>query len=388
MLSQMHIWFAYTLDINNNVFAFVIFLMMLVVPPLTHRSLYRKIDYRIAIIGCLLSINFYIVDTLQASLASICLAWLGISIFQLKDGYKKKLIEDFTKWFAVLNGISLICFLCSSVIPFPLWNYLSETGYRWGFWNYGLFVKPELTDLFLRFQGPFMEPGHLGIACVFLMYANHLNFKRNYYMWTLLVVCIFTFSLATYVLLAIAFILNMRIKVSYITVASLALLIPYIYITQIWDNGKNPVNLLIFSRLEYDSDKGISGNNRFTVDTDARFEEWIKSGNLIIGKGVVFYSNEKADNKLGGAGYKIYMIQFGIIGTVLIFWLYWAMALYNENRRYAVIFFVIFALCFLQRTYPFWMSWFIPYSCSMTRSALSAKDNRFRKKVRAGFVKI
>lgn len=354
-------------SINKNMFALIACLVVLIYPYAVKNNASRNIPKGLMIIGILLSINFVLIDNLLFSMGSIPLLWLGIVLFSYKDSYREKLLQDFTKWFAVLTGFSLVCFLLRNYVPFPMINSFNLEGYPETFYNYGIFLGSSLSEFIPRFSGPFIEPGHLGIACVFFMYANHLRFGKNYYMWTLLAVCIATFSLAAYVLLGMAFILQMKIKLYKIILYSSLLLGSYYYITQVWDGGNNPMNALIVSRLSYDEDKGIAGNNRFNHDTDSKYEEWMKSGDLITGKGLKFYTEQKKNGVLGGAGYKIYIIQYGIIGTALIALLYFMMAQYSNDKRFAYVFFILVVLCFLQRTYPLWLSWMIPYSCSMVR---------------------
>lgn len=52
-----------------------------------------------------------------------------------------------------------------------------------------------------------------------------------------------------------------------------------------YNGGRNVLNEKILSRLQYDEDKGISGNNRTSHLADAYFEQYTNNGQILFGVG-------------------------------------------------------------------------------------------------------
>ncbi len=70
-------------------------------------------------------------------------------------------------------------------------------------------------------------------------------------------------------------------------------------VTDLWNDGDNPVNILIFERLQYDEKKGIAGNNRTVQATDKLFSTSSKYGELWLGLGKDGINN----SSIKGAGF-------------------------------------------------------------------------------------
>lgn len=315
----------------------------------------------------LFAIDFIWLDSYTAFVVPVALLAIGIIVYYMDDEAKKLILRRITIWFSVLVAISLAAYIINIFKPLPSYGTLVKMdGYRWDFQNYLFFLLPGEYWNFARFSGPFAEPGHLAIACVFLMYANRLDFKHCKELWILLAATIMSYSLAGYVLLLFSLVLKLKAK--YTILLIILLIGSYTYVSEIWENGHNPVNELILKRLEYSEQKGIKGNNRFEGNTNERFSVWMRQGDLIKGFGISEYTKLMTSTSLGGAGFKIYIIQYGLIGLLLIAAIYLTLALNARNRRFALSYFALIAICFIQRTYPLWMCWLIPYVCSLTRN--------------------
>ena len=200
---------------------------------------------------------------------------------------------------------------------------------------------------------------------VFLVYANNFQFKTRPYLWSLLLGILFSLSLAAYILLIFAFLLHIRLKLRNILVITIAFIAINYIVTHVWAGGDNPVYELIYKRLEYDEDKGISGNNRTPAITDYYYDLIVKSGDIVFGKGSVYMGKMFHHGGIQGAGYKMFFMQFGIVGTILIFLFYAVIAHSGIDRRYAYGFLLLYMASFVQRAYPYWLAWLIPYVCAM-----------------------
>lgn len=283
-----------------------------------------------------------------------------LMLIMLPKEYKENLLQSITKWYATIIGLGLVVYILTLVIHIPSFGQFVHPNYA-PYDNYLFFIDSTYKDVVMygfnatRFNGIFLEPGHQALASTFLILANSYNFKKNRYCIILLIAVIFSFSLAGYLLLFIGWMLIMIKSVRQVVVG--LIIISGITIFAInWNMGNNALNQLIITRLEYDNEKGIKGNNRFTENTDFVYAQGEKKGRTFLG--MKEYLNSE---KVAGAGYKIYIIGYGWIGVILAALIYLSIIPPNCNPRYTAIFLIVLSLCFIQRSYPGWYSWLLPY---------------------------
>ena len=135
--------------------------------------------------------------------------------------------------------------------------------------------------------------------------------------------------------------------------------------------GNNALNELIVARLEYDNQKGIKGNNRFTDETDFVYKKGQDNG--WNWKGMKDHANLEL---IDGAGFKIFVIKNGWIGAILALLFYLSVIPPFCNVRYTSIFIIVIVLCFTQRAYPYTYTWLFPYVLGIyiNRNQLPADD--------------
>lgn len=269
--------------------------------------------------------------------------------------YQCDLLKYVTKWYAILLSVSLVIYWMIFFIPLPSFGQFVHPIYP-PYTNYLFFIKTTAEYSYIvRFNGFFLEPGHQALVSTFLLIANKFEFKRLPWLFVLVAGVIFSFSLAGYILAILGFAF---IKVNTLMkgLALTAVVAAVVGGAMVIGGGDNDLNTLIIKRLEYDETDGIKGNNRFYNNTDYEFQKL--SGTKYFWTGV----NGRVNMKLiGGAGYKIYILHYGMVGTILAFLFYLSVIPTNPNYRYTIGFFAIILLCFLQRSYPFWYSWIFPY---------------------------
>lgn len=286
----------------------------------------------------------------------------AIPLFNLSLREKIHTLEFVTKWFSILMCISLGLFLLTRVInlPAPLGTFiLRDDDFYPPFRNFLFFIENTniYASVFYRFNGPFLEPGHLATICSLLLLANKFKFKENKYLWIILTCVLLSFSLAGYVLTSLGYLLiKLKNWKSVVSIAAITSIL-FLFVTEFWNSGDNPINTMIVERLESDQKKGIKGNNRTTERTDAYFKTLNENRQLWTGIGSI-----EKNNKIVGAGYKIYLIRYGIISTIFIFLLYYKLIPKYANKRYAYIFLFILIATFMQRAYPQWYSWVLSFT--------------------------
>lgn len=283
-----------------------------------------------------------------------------LSLLMLTDEKLKEVYVYVNKYFSLLLLCSFVIYLSVSVfkLNIPNWGIISSgSDVHTLFMNYIFYAEPlyDYELIFPRFNGMFLEPGHLGMICSFMLMANGFSLK-TYENKIYLIVLIFTLSLAGYLICFLGYILSVRPKK---IIYSLPLfLVLYYIVAVVWDDGDNFINILIFERLAFSEDS-IERNAR-TSDILNNYFEQLNLKQYLMGIGQ--YNFEKLQ-KIGynGAGYKIYILNYGLIGLSLIFLFYYQIVKYAVNKKYVYAFFIVICISFLQRAYPWWLSWFLPF---------------------------
>ncbi|MDE6018202.1 MAG: hypothetical protein K2G85_05250 [Muribaculaceae bacterium] len=276
-------------------------------------------------------------------------------LMQLPYDYLKDLLKFTTKWYAILLIPALILYWIVLFIPLPSMGTFEHDGYP-PFINYIFYIKNTFDGFRMeRFNAFFLEPGHQAIVSSFLMMANRFDFKKCPWLIVLMIAIIFSLSLAGYLLTLIGFLL---LKINSVTKALITLgsVVAIVLGAILWDGGDNTLNEMIIARMEYDKSEGIKGNNRFFNNTDFVF-------NRTLGTKYFWISTKSHSNMklIGGAGYKIYILHYGMVSALLALMLYLSVIPSRPNLRYTISFFILIALCFMQRAYPYWYAWLFPY---------------------------
>lgn len=345
-----------TAGINQGPFLVVINIVMIIC--LTMMPLKITFNHQIGrIVGAIVLASLWSIwiDGPVMGILTILMYFPAVYLLQLPFVYKRDLLAFTTKWYAILLSISLVIYWASLFINLPSIGMFVQPPYS-PFKNYIFFIKTTYDSGFLlRFNAFFLEPGHQAILSVFIMIANRFNFRECLWLWPLIFAVLFSFSLAGYVLLFIGYcLLKINTLWKAIGVAGLCAIVIAIAIN--YTGGNNALNDLILARLEKDDSQGIKGNNRFSTSTDFIFSQAEKKGDLMFGV------QDKTNMELvGGAGYKVFVLNNGLLGVILTLLIYLSFIPPRPNYRYTITFLVLLVLCFLQRSYPTWYSWLFPY---------------------------
>lgn len=290
-------------------------------------------------------------------------------LIQLPYDNIRDLLRFSTKWLAILLVPGLLLYWLLLFVDLPSFGRFVHPTYE-PYLNYIFYIKTTFDHgTFQRFNAFFLEPGHLALLCTFIMMANKFRFRQCKWLVVLAICVAFSFSLAGYLLAVVGFLL---LKVNTLGKAFAAAVVAVVVaIGAVSYLGEDSaVYELIVSRLEYDSDKGIKGNNRFDGDTDFVYERGVKSGEAWSG-----VSDKVNMETVVGAGYKIFVIRYGFIGAILALIFYLCVIPNDPDYRYTVCFLIVLVLCFMQRSYPEWYSWLFPYVAGI----YLAKDEKVMK---------
>lgn len=371
-------WLSFNLP--TNIVIAIVPIILFISSYLMRSIRFGKRALLLFILLCMLSIWTMTNVTVSYGLLTFFYYIPAVILFMLPLKLKETTLHFVTKWFSIIMLISLLLFFITQIISIPSFGVfkLTDNTFYPPYKNYLFFIQS--TDAFdaiiYRFNGPFLEPGHLSVVSSLLLFANRYNFKENKWLYVPLVCVIFSLSLAGYVITLIGYLLLTLKNFKVLIYSAITLFASYIFITQIWNGGNNVVNELIIARLAYDEEKGIAGNNRTVEWTDSFFESMWKKGELWKGIGSI-----DNDSRIIGAGYKIYFLRLGIISAILIFCFYWFLVPKNYDKRFVYSFLIILILIFIQRAYPWWYSWLLCFTlgCSIpishNRVVLKKEEN-------------
>lgn len=363
-LQSMHVWFLW-----GNFFKIICPISFLLVAYLNHTNnpqCYQRYKSKSRLFFAIIIFFIALREAYDAGFLSICKSIIGIAALLEITKLSRESVQDLlcflTKCFGVISIVSLVGWILF-LVGFNLPNYYivdNEFGYT--FQNYYVFLYNMLGAI-PRYCSIFLEPGYYGQLAAIILYANKMRLN-NIYTISIFIGVLFSLSLAGYVLVAMGFIFTCVKKENFV---KLLLLLgigygSFIFITH-YNNGDNPINDLIFARLEIQDGK-LAGDHRTTDELDNYLETTlITSGKYLFGVGSAF---SKMDWGRGVAGYKAYIVENGYVGLFLAILGYLLMLFrYKNVNMHMKLCFVLFMMMYWQAAYPYWFGFFSIYIFSL-----------------------
>lgn len=334
---------------------------LIIVPPSFYQQSKQKICA--AFFLGLAAMYTMLGGNLTGYVAQFVMVLIPIQIIFLDSEHQIDLFKTLSTWYAVLLGISILWWILFLVgIPLPhisqkfSWGY-DEYGFihqNYFFFRHSIRLNPYvLLDIVPRFNGFFLEPGHIGTITSLFLFANNYNLKNRLNI-IFLVVIIISFSAAAYVLTLLGYLLyRFSERLSNIVVPVIISIIAVIIIS-VYNDGNNLVNELIFGKITREQG-AVDG--RFSAQTQMLWEQILSDGRIWFGVG----AGAKVPQS---AGYKVFLIMNGIFGAFLIIMAYWYIMLSNYSKK-GLYMFVLLMISFLQRCYCFWDAFLDPYILGM-----------------------
>lgn len=363
-LHSMHVWFFW--HINNLYIGFLISVLVLFYVLFEPVKLKFSFFRVLAVILLFIAYNLGSVIGVKSVITKFLIILPVIVLIHIEDKkIHKELLDFIANFFAVLIPISLLVFGLSFV-GLPVIKYIPPPIVQYGS-DFRCYIFAMRSNFYgIRFASIFLEPGHLGMISAYLLYALNFNLK-DIRVIIILIGTLFTLSLAAYVLVILGFVLhlyaNKKLKISYIVSGFLFFAILYgISIT--YNDGDNLLYNAFFARLEPSEDKLIAGNNRTYGKLDDFYELALEHKELVLwGIGHKNFEMIAQKTDFGGAGIKVFMLRQGLVALISVFMAYVLMGLTisKKNKRYLIGFIILLSFSFLQRAYPFWTSWLIPF---------------------------
>ncbi len=312
---------------------------------------------------------------LHAYFGELLMVSIPLMLINLKTNKQIELLLFMSKALAIVLLISFIVWFAS------FWglNLPHSTEYLDLDYTYGVIVEnyffyrnvisldssgAEIIKDVYRFNGIFLEPGHTGTIVAFFIMANKYDLSK-WYNIILFGILLATLSTAAYALALLGFVLiffterNNKLSLLYFLLVLL-----FVYLAVNYNGGDNAINQIIIEKL-FGNDKGLQ--IRFTDEVAIAYKElWLN--------GEYLYGSSNSVNMSHSAGYKVFIIQQGLLGVFLV-----VIAYYYIQKAFpskiGLCFFILFIVSFLQRVYFSWDAFLDPYILGLSNMYINNKRN-------------
>ena len=133
-----------------------------------------------------------------------------------------------------------------------------------------------------------------------------------------------------------------------------------------YDGGDNVLYYRVVDRLTIE-DGCLKGNNRVDADFNNELIDMLDSSDIFLGRDA-----SKLD--WGNSGATVFLYDYGIIGLILAFGMYFFTFLMGVEKRRVVSAVTIFSLLFLTQGNATWLCYFIPIFIAANRVTAPSKD--------------
>lgn len=286
-----------------------------------------------------------------------------------------KMISFLAKTLAIILIPSILVhiYLFFFDLPFIITCHPSQDNYI--FFNYLFALRgADYGYNDIRFLSYFLEAGYAGTLFSFFLFLTKFDFSK-WFVKVIFVSLLLTLSLAGFAIAFLGYLFVLIIekkKVYSIVRYGIIVVVTYLFFTN-YDNGNNPINERLLSRLETDSEKTIKGNNRVSGATDFYFNKLLNEGNLLFGLGysnVVkingsgkTYRTSNFENEIRGAGLIRYIVTYGLLCYILYiaFYILIAFESIKKGNKYAIAFLLLIILTTYSLTLLTNPYWTIPF---------------------------
>lgn len=319
---------------------------------------------------------FYAYDYRGLGLTNI---FLGIFICLQTDEIRAAVFKYFKYIMVVISIIGIFCYI-SYTLKLGISYTVVERGGGVSWIDYHICYLMNEYGRMTRLTGFFDEPGYLGTWVAFFLCADGLNLRKKENI-ILFIAGILTFSLAFVLLLMIYFILmNLSNWKRWIWAVILVLL--YIFALPNAKTGNYAVDRIL-ERMMF-TEEGLVGNNRYGSAFERVWQQTINNGKIYFGYGAGYAEIFGTGEGQGLSSIKSYLVNFGIVGTVIIFGPILISSVrqsLKKKNRGMFLYIVITFISLYQRPYLFVTPYFIIFICGVSYTFLKDKDEIKEPKV-------
>lgn len=273
-----------------------------------------------------------------------------ITFFLLSKDDLNHVIESLNKIFSVLLFISLSLYVLNLIgVGIPSTGLISFNN-QYYLYNH-LYLYVELPMYGQSFNGFSLEPGYFSLFLVCMLLVNEFDFSKKA-VWLYVICILLSMSLEGYLLLFIGYILQRSFKQGSfreafkISIIILSVLAVLIIIAFTYNGGDNIIVEEILSRLAFDEELGIVGNNRESSVAKDIIDSFFYSNQVWKGVGYQVFQSETDKVGFDAASARVFIVVYGAIYTIVFFVL--SILLLKKTRiKKTLPFFIVFWLDFI-----------------------------------------
>lgn len=283
-------------------------------------------------------------DTANLNLIIQLISFL-ITILYIKSFLSFELFVKSFIYIILITGIGgVIVFfyhLLIGVTPFFIVSYGGDNSFFLGLTTTNIFIDAGSLRM-MRFAGFFDEPGTFGLYALFAIILNKIYFRNAIMEFSLIVITIFTFSMAFYFAITayiFLFYFNKKNMIGFFAFFSVVIVF-YLILMNFDSPIADKINEMSFSRLEETSTDFSNSNRGELVVNDFK----LFRDNPILGVG---YSNPK----VSGSNFFSIFARFGIIGSLFYYllFIYLFFVIIKIQSFYYFKFFLVLLISLLTR---------------------------------------
>lgn len=297
-----------------------------------------------------------------------------------EDEIKADLFGLIKQYLVLISVMGILCYI-SYVLPFDLLPYSIvkiRDGFGGYYCNYHFAYLSTSGYSAVRLCGLFDEPGMMGTFLAFTLCAEDLKIKK-FQNFILLIAGTLTFSLAFFIILGLYFIIkNIQEPKRWAIILLFALF--YVYVLPNISTGNGAIDTVI-SRMVITSN-GFVGDNRTSAVFDRIFEETIDSARIFFGYGNGYAERYGTNANNGLASIKSFVVNFGIIGTLAMFFPLLIGCAKKCNSLHMAVYLIINMISLYQRPYLFQVPYFTMLICGLSYIKLSSQKNELENRDR------
>lgn len=300
--------------------------------------------------------------------------FIGVFFCYQTDEVRADVFDCFKKIIVFISAIGIVLYFAHIIGLSIPYSYVDRGG-GIGWLNYKIcYLMNDRGSI--RLCGLFEEPGWYGTWAAFFLCAEDLNF-RNTGNIILLIAGFLTLSLAFFLLVIAYYVLtNLSEWKRWLLLIILALL--YLFVLPVIKTGNASIDHIL-QRMVI-TKNGLAGSNRYGSVFKQLYDKTVHSNKVFFGYGAGYAEIFGTADGSGLASIKSYIVNFGIIGTLVIhlpiFIASVRQSLLSKNKR--MLFYVLISFISLyQRPYLFWTPHFIMFICGISYTALFDINRRY-----------
>ena len=357
-------WLLWPIHRYYVFFALVPLLLGIIMSRHIKQPIFNRKDYFYPLIACfLLQLTMALTGrkNINGMFMVIFSSMIYMALFRMDIKELKRLNNYLTASMACILAISIPFYILHLVgVNLPHFHTDPED-LEYSFENFYFFLLDDrfAYQLIPRFHSVFLEPSHLGMACISLLYSQIGNWNKLSCK-ILFIGLLMSFSLAAYICLILLLFSSVWMKGKAILGKILILLtlcVITVVTSLVYNKGDNLVNQLIVQRLTLKNEGNITGNNRTTARFTQEYKKLARSEEIIIGKGVERF--QKFGNS-GNSGFRVYIYCYGLLSVLMLIIFLLTLFRTSTNRRAVVSMALISIASFFAHGTPLLFYFFIP----------------------------